>query len=106
MVPVTMIASPARAPARLTMVPVGNEPSIAIEMVSGPEVRSVSPPSSGQPYFSASSLSPVAKEDSHDSEMSFHNASETRNPSGLAPLAARSDKFVRNALRASGPGGS
>ena len=48
-VPVTMMWSPARAPARRTMVPRRHVPNAVIEIISGPGVVTVSPPSSGQP---------------------------------------------------------
>ena len=57
-VPVTNTRSPGLAPARRTMVPSGTLPNMAIEIVIGPGVRSVSPPNSGQPKASASSRRP------------------------------------------------
>ncbi len=51
---------PARAPARRTILPCGTAPNTAIEIVIGPGVRTVSPPSSGQPKRSASAPSPRA----------------------------------------------
>ena len=47
MLPVTATTWPTRAPERFTMRPAGTEPMAVIEMVSGPGVRVVSPPSSG-----------------------------------------------------------
>ena len=49
MVPLTNTRSPGLAPARRTMVPSGTLPNMAMEIVIGPGVRSVSPPNSGQP---------------------------------------------------------
>jgi hypothetical protein len=47
-VPLTNTWSPAFAPARRTMVPLGSVPIAAIEIEIGPGVESVSPPSNGQ----------------------------------------------------------
>ena len=47
--PLTKTRSPGLAPARRTMVPSGTLPNMAMEIVIGPGVRSVSPPNSGQP---------------------------------------------------------
>src|SRR3569623_298728 len=44
--------------------------------------------------------------ESQSSPMSFGSASETRKPSGLAPLAARSDRFTRSAFCATALAGS
>ena len=49
---------------------------------------------------------PRAKAASHSSRQSEGSARASRNPSGRAPLAARSERFTRNALRAIAPGGS
>src|SRR5450830_1509240 len=100
MVPLTNTRSPGLAPARRTMVPSGTLPNMAIAIVTGPGVRSVSPPNSGQANSTASPRSPCAKSASHPSSMSFGSASDSRKPSGRAPLAARSDKFTRSALLA------
>ena len=43
------------------MVPSGTLPNMAMEIVTGPGVRSVSPPNSGQPNMPASSRRPSAK---------------------------------------------
>src|SRR5437762_3517761 len=65
----------------------------------------VSPPRSGQPKAAASSPSPRAKALSQAS--SFCRSARVRTkPAGTAPLAARSDRFTRNALRAMVSGGS
>ncbi len=48
----------------------------------------------------ASSRRPCAKPASQSSPISFGSASDSRKPSGLAPLAARSDRLTRSALRA------
>ena len=47
--PVTNSTSPARAPLRRTMVPLGSVPTAVIDTDKGPGVWSVSPPSKGQP---------------------------------------------------------
>ena len=47
MLPVTKIRSPGFAPARRTIVPFGTKPTIATETMTGPGVRSVSPPNNG-----------------------------------------------------------
>ena len=44
MVPETKIASPGRAPARVTMRPLGMRPSAVTDTVTPPEARMVSPP--------------------------------------------------------------
>ena len=49
MVPVTTTQSPASAPARRTMAPAGTVPNAVTVRVSGPGVRTVSPPNSGKP---------------------------------------------------------
>src|ERR1039457_6294211 len=100
MVPLTNTRSPTWAPARRTMVPSGTLPNMAMEIVIGPGVRSVSPPNSGQPNKTASPRSPSANPASQSSPISFGSASDSRNPSGRAPLAAKSDKFTRSALLA------
>ena len=100
MVPLTNTRSPGLAPARRTMVPSGTLPNMAIEIVTGPGVRSVSPPNSGQANSTASPRRPLAKSASQASPISFGSASDSRKPSGFAPLAARSDRFTRSALLA------
>ncbi len=100
MLPLTNTRSPGLAPARRTMVPSGTLPNIAIEIVIGPGVRSVSPPNKGQPNSTASPRKPSANPANHSLPASFGSASDNKNPSGLAPLAARSDKFTRSALPA------
>src|SRR5581483_1947200 len=86
--------------------PRGKVPNAANAMVTGPGVRSVSPPRSGQPYRSASEARPRLKASSQSAPMSVGKASERRNPAGVAPLAARSERFTRNALRATASAGS
>src|SRR5450631_4941735 len=100
MVPLTNTRSPAWAPARRTMVPSNTLPNMAMETVTGPGVRSVSPPNSGQPNKVASPRRPSANPLNHSSPISFGSASDSRKTSGLAPVAARADKFTRSALRA------
>ena len=73
-------------------------PSAVIDKVSGPGVITVSPPSSGQAKFSASSARPEAKRSSHSGVQSGGRHSESRKPSGVAPLAAMSERFTRKAL--------
>src|SRR5581483_2247289 len=99
-VPVTNTLSPTFAPARRTIVPAGTLPNIAIEIVTGPGVRSVSPPNNGQPNSTESARRPSAKPASQASSISLGIASDRRKPSGRAPFAARSDKFTRSALLA------
>ena len=48
-VPVTTTRSPGLAPLRWTILPAGTRPNAVIEIISGPGVETVSPPSSGQP---------------------------------------------------------
>src|SRR6185312_13349690 len=48
----------------------------------------------------ASSRRPSANRFNQSAPMSFGSASETRKPSGVAPLAARSERLTRSALRA------
>ena len=105
-VPVTTTRSPALAPARRNILPCGTAPSAAIETVIGPPVRSVSPPKSGQPKASASAPRPRANGASHASPVPSGSASVSRNPSGFAPLAARSERVVRSAFLATVSGGS
>ena len=66
---------------------------------SGPGVRSVSPPSSGQPKCSASAPSPPRSREPRLVDIRG-SASDSRKPSGCAPLAARSERLTRSALRA------
>jgi hypothetical protein len=105
-VPVTTTRSPARAPARRTMVPRGTVPEAAIVTATRPGVRSVSPPSSGQPYRLASAPSAAANFFSQLSPTSAVSAIDSRKPSGRAPLAARSERLTRSAFFATAPGGS
>src|SRR5262245_3271073 len=100
MVPLIYTRSPGLAPARRTIAPWGTLPIMAIEIVTGPGVRSVSPPNSGQPNSAASARSPSANRSSHSSAVSVGSARESRKPRGRAPFAARSDRFTRSALRA------
>ena len=48
-VPVTTTRSPGLAPLRRTILPGGTRPNAVTEIISGPGVETVSPPSSGQP---------------------------------------------------------
>ena len=105
-VPVTTTRSPGRAPARRTILPCGTAPSTAIDIVIGPAVRSVSPPNSGQrseprPRRARARTAPATRRRSPAAAPSV-----SRNPSGRAPLAARSDRFTRNAFFATVSGGS
>ena len=77
---------PACAPARCTMVPCGSVPNAVIETVTGPGVRTVSPPSSGQPYASASAPSPRAKCSSHASSMLVRQRERQQESRGLRAL--------------------
>jgi len=88
------------------MVPLRTMPNAVIEIVTGPGVSTVSPPSSGQPERLAAAPSPRAKLLSHAPRRSFGSASVSRNPAGFAPLAARSDRFTPSALQATASGGS
>ena len=88
-VPVTTTRSPGAAPARRTILPCGTAPNAAIEIVTGPGVRTVSPPSNGQPKHSASAPSPRANGASHASPISFGSASVSRNPSGSRALGGK-----------------
>src|SRR6266849_5391422 len=87
------------------MLPWGTRPNAVIEIILGPGVETVSPPSSGQPKCDASSPSPRANGLSHASS-ALRNAKVSTNPAGVAPLAARSERFTRSALRAMVSGGS
>ena len=104
-VPVTTTRSPGFAPLRWTIWPAGTRPNAVIEIIRGPGVDTVSPPSSGQPNVQASSPSPRANGRSHVSS-ALRNASVSTKPAGVAPLAARSERFTRSALRAIVSGGS
>src|SRR5216683_2640466 len=95
----------ALAPPRSTIVPRGTVPKAATVTVRSPGVRSVSPPRSGQPYFLASAPRPAAKRLSQLS-LTLLSAIDKRKPSGRAPLPARSERLMRNALRATASGGS
>ncbi len=105
-VPVTITRSPALAPPRSTMAPRGTAPKAAIATVTNPGVRSVSPPSSGQPNFLMSARRPAANFFSQRSSMSLVIARDSRKPSGLAPLAARSERLTRKAFLATASAGS
>ena len=98
-VPVTTTRSPGFAPLRWTILPGGTRPNAVTEIISGPGVDTVSPPSSGQPNRSASSPSARANGASQPSS-ALRSASVSTKPAGTAPLAARSDRFTRSALRA------
>src|SRR6476660_9396000 len=104
-VPVTTTRSPGFAPLRRTILPGGTRPNAVIEIIRGPGVETVSPPSSGQPNFAASSPSPRAN-GVNQASSAARNASVSTKPAGVAPLAARSERFTRSALRASVSGGS
>ena len=58
-------------------------------------MRSVSPPNSGHEYVSPSSCKAPANSRSQSSPISFGSASDNRKPSGIAPLAARSERLTR-----------
>ena len=88
------------------MVPRGTVPKAAIVTVTRPGVRSVSPPSSGQPNFLASAPSAAANFFSQPSATSAVSAIDSRKPSGRAPLAARSERLTRSAFLATAAGGS
>ncbi len=84
--------------------PSGTLPNMAIEIVTGPGVRTVSPPNSGHENSTASPRKPLAKSPSQASSISFGSASDNRNPSGRAPLAAKIGKvhaqgFARHRMR-------
>src|SRR6516164_6452623 len=49
---------------------------------------------------------PSAKAAIHDSGVLAGNAIDSKNPAGVAPFAARSERFIRSALRAMLCGGS
>src|SRR3984893_3106058 len=104
-VPVAMTRSPGFAPLRRTILPDGTRPNAVIEIITGPGVETVSPPSSGQPNRPASSPSDRAKGAGRASSAA-RSASVSTKPAGVAPLAARSDRFTRSALRAIVSGGS
>ncbi len=89
-VPVTKIRSPALAPLRMHHAAVRHSvPNAAIETVTGPGVRSVSPPNSGQPKRSASSPSPRAKAASQSSPV-FSGMREREQEAGrLRPLGGK-----------------
>ena len=104
-VPVTTMRSPGLAPLRRTIPPAGTRPNAVIEIISGPGVETVSPPSSGQPNRATSSPSPRAN-DASQASSAERSASVSTNPAGVAPFAARSLRLTRSALRARVSGGS
>ena len=84
-VPVTTTRSPGLAPLRWTILPGGTRPNAVIEIISGPGVETVSPPSSGQPNCSASSPSPRANGASQASS-ALRSASVSTKPAGRRAL--------------------
>ena len=105
-VPVTYRRSPGLTPVRLGIRPCATAPIAVTLSVNGPGVATVSPPRRGHLKAMTSAPRPSAKAASHSSLQSDGSASASRNPSGRAALAARSERLTRNALRAIAPGGS
>ncbi|MNU64929.1 hypothetical protein D3C71_542180 [compost metagenome] len=93
--PLTHRSSPARAPERSSAAPAGTSPNTVMQMLSGPRV--VSPPTSSQPWASASANRPREKPSSQGSSTPG-NASASVKASGFAPQAARSLRFTASAL--------
>src|SRR5512140_2306473 len=89
------MSSPTCAPDRNSAWPGGTSPKTVMQMLSGPRV--VSPPTSSQPYSSASANKP---RENGSSQASSANgmAKASMNASGLAPQAARSLRFTASAL--------
>ena len=103
MVPVTTTTSPATAPLRRTMRPAGTRPKAVIEIVSGPGVDTVSPPSNGHAKCLASSPSACAN---GASQLSFasRKASVSTKPAGVRALCGEigevhPQRFARDRVR-------
>ena len=93
--PLTQSSSPGRAPLRSRAPPAGTSPNTVTPMASGPAV--VSPPTSSQSCSSAKSSRPRAKPANQASSTRGRVRARVK-PRGLAPHAARSDKFTARAL--------
>ena len=98
-VPLTYTSSPARAPERSSawLLPstTGTSPNTVMQMFSGPRV--VSPPTSSQPWASASASRPRENASSQASS-TRGSASASVKASGVAPQAARSLRLTASAL--------
>ena len=94
-VPETQISSPTHAPSRRKALPAGTSPMICTHKFSGPHV--VSPPIKSTSCARASRIKPRENAASHfSSALGKANASVAQR--GVAPIAARSDKFTASVL--------
>ena len=102
-VPVTKIRSPGRATSRRSARPGATDP-ITVSVSESCCARLRLPPASGQPCWAAASISPAASASKLRTDRLAGAASASRQPSGRAPIAARSDKLATSARRPTVPG--
>jgi hypothetical protein len=94
-VPEIQMSSPGLAASRRSARPGSTSPKMVMQMLSGPLV--VSPPISSHPNSSASPNRPSAKAASQAGSAAG-SASARVKATGLAPIAARSDRFTARHL--------
>src|SRR5690606_9901702 len=95
-VPVTHASSPARAPSRRRAAPGSTQPCTVTHTDSGPRV--VSPPTSATPCALASARNPSRKPSSQPASASGSDSDRLAH-AGVAPIAARSDRFTASAFQ-------
>ncbi len=93
--PETHTSSPACPPSRRKAAPGGTSPAICTAIVNGPRV--VSPPINSSSCSSASAKKPSQNAATHASSMAG-KAIDNVHQAGLAPMAARSERFTASAL--------
>jgi acyl-coenzyme A synthetase/AMP-(fatty) acid ligase len=91
--------SPGRAPLRRKALPGAAWPITVAVNEMGPGVLVVSPPSSLMPNKVWSIAKPAAKAANQADGVATGTDTVRRYPSGVAPIAARSDKFTRSSFR-------
>ncbi len=101
--PLTHSSSPGLPPPRRSACPGGTSPITVMQMLSGPAV--VSPPTSSMPWASASAYRPSANPARKDSSTRGSDSASVK-ATGLAPQAARSDRFTASDLWPSASGGT
>ena len=94
--PDTQTRSPARAPSRRSACPGAHSPSAVRQRLSGPRV--VSPPTMSTPYSAAQANRPSANFAIHASSTAG-SAPASSAQRGVAPIAARSDRFTANVFQ-------
>ncbi len=94
--PDTHTSSPASAASRRSALPSATSPKTVTHSVNGPRV--VSPPISSQPNASAHANRPRLNAASHGSSIAG-SATASVNASGVAPIAARSDRLTASVFQ-------